>query len=121
MPRLQQKRRFAMKVGGDQTSIQMDAYLKKIQSNRLQPSDNQRATPARAKSDSVELSDNARALQQAAQALNAGENERAERVERVKMEVEKGTYKVAAAKVATDMLREAVENTLILNKIDTHA
>jgi hypothetical protein len=37
------------------------------------------------------------------------------------MEVEKGTYKVAGAQVATDMLNETIENNIILQKVNTQA
>jgi anti-sigma28 factor (negative regulator of flagellin synthesis) len=37
------------------------------------------------------------------------------------MDIEKGTYKVNAGQVATDMLREAFENNKIMKRIDTRA
>jgi anti-sigma28 factor (negative regulator of flagellin synthesis) len=42
-------------------------------------------------------------------------------VEKVKMEVDKGTYKVVGAQVATDMLKESFENNMILQKVNTRA
>ena len=44
---------------------------------------------------------------------------RTEKVEQTKLEVDKGTYKVVGAQVATDMLRETFENNLILQKVNT--
>jgi flagellar biosynthesis anti-sigma factor FlgM len=110
-----------VKINGDQTSIQLDAYLKKIQNDKAQVYQNQATQTPQDKGDQVELSEKARSMQQAAQALSAAELERTERVQQVKMEVEKGTYKVVGAKVATDMLYEAFENETLLNKIDTRA
>ena len=110
-----------MKINGDQTTIQLDAYLKKIQSNKVQSYQSQGAPANRGKGDHVELSDKAKAMQQTAQMLNAAEKERTERVEQVKMEIEKGTYQVVGAKVATDMLKEAFQNETLLNKINTRA
>ncbi len=110
-----------MKINGDQTPVQLDAYLKKIQGDRTQVYQNQAIQTTHDKGDQVELSEKARAMQQAAQALSVAEQERTERVQQVKMEIEKGTYKVVGAKVATDMLHEAFENEALLNKIDTRA
>lgn len=110
-----------MKVSGDQTPIQLDAYLNKVQPSKQKPGENQGPSKTQANSDPVKLSSKAMALQQAAQSLSADESDRAEKVAQVKMEVEKGTYTVDAPKVATGMISEAFENNMIMNKIDTHA
>lgn len=110
-----------MKVNGDQTAIQLDAYLKKVQTRKVQQYQNQTSSAAQPQSDQVELSDKAKAMQQATQELSSSESAHAERVKQVQMDIESGTYKVVGTKVATDMLKETFQNNAILNKIDTHA
>lgn len=109
-----------MKVNGDQTAVQLDAYLKKVQASRAKAYENPNKSSAISNIDQVELSGKAKAMQQAAQALNQKEAGIAERVQQVKMEIEKGTYKVEGTKVATDMLKESFENNQVFNKIDMH-
>jgi len=109
-----------MKVNGDKTAIQLDAYLKKVQSNRAQAGENQKGPSGQAPIDSVELSGKALAMQQAASELNKTEAGITERVQQVKMEIEKGVYHVDGARVAKDMLNETFENSQVLNKIDLH-
>jgi flagellar biosynthesis anti-sigma factor FlgM len=69
----------------------------------------------------VQISDQARSLQQAVQHVQDGSDIRQDKVQEIKMEVEKGTYKVAGAQVATDMLNETIENNIILQKVNTQA
>lgn len=110
-----------MKVNGDQTAIQLDAYLKKVQSNRAQTIENQNKSSAQGNVDQVELSEQAKAMQKAAQVLHTAESAIVERVEQVKTEIEKGTYAVDAPKVAADMLKESFGNEQVFNKIDLFA
>jgi negative regulator of flagellin synthesis FlgM len=111
-----------MKVTQNNSPIQMDAYLKQIQQQRLQQQDvQQSSTTAKGTADKVQLSRQAKEIQQSAHALGQTEDVRDEKVRQVKMDIEKGTYKVNAAKVATEMLREAFENNKVLKKIDTRA
>jgi negative regulator of flagellin synthesis FlgM len=109
-----------MKVSQNNSPIQMDAYLKQIQQNRVRPQENESAAAAQTgTSDKVQLSRRAKEIQQTAHALGQAEDLREDKVRQVKMEVENGTYKVNAGQVATDMLREAFENNKILKRIDT--
>lgn len=107
-----------MKINGDKTAVQLDAYLKKVQSNKVQAYEKQDQEASKVSVDQVELSGKAKAMQQAAQALNQTEGKIAKRVEQVKLEVDKGTYKVDSAKVATDMLKESFANNAAFGKID---
>jgi negative regulator of flagellin synthesis FlgM len=111
-----------MKVTQNNSPIQMDAYLKQIQQQRQSQQDVQSSNTAlKGPADKVQLSSQAKEIQQTARALGQAEDVRDEKVRQVKMDIEKGTYKVNAAKVATDMLREAFENNKVLKKIDTRA
>jgi flagellar biosynthesis anti-sigma factor FlgM len=111
-----------MKVTQNNSPIQMDAYLKQIQQQRQQQQDVQLSNTAfKGTADKVHLSSRAKEIQKTALAPDQTEDVRDEKVRQVKMDIEKGTYQVNAARVATDMLKEAFENNKILKKIDTRA
>ena len=109
-----------MKVSQNNSPIQMDAYLKQIQQNRMRQQEIESADAAqREVGDKVQLSRRAKEIQQTAQGLAESEQVRDEKVRQVKMDLAQGTYRVDAGKVATDMLREAFENNRVLKRIDT--
>lgn len=112
-----------MKVTQNNSAIQMDAYLKQIQQQRQQAQQDvkEAGTAQKGTVDKVQLSSQAKAIQQSALSLGQTEDVRDEKVRQVKMDIEKGTYRVNASQVATDMLREAFENNMVLSKIDTRA
>jgi negative regulator of flagellin synthesis FlgM len=111
-----------MKISGNSTPIQMDGYLKQIHQQQQQASSQQQANEGRITlHDKVELSPEARVVQQAAKALKQMPDVREEKVQNTKMQVDSGTYKVVGAQVATDMLRETFENDALLQKINTRA
>lgn len=111
-----------MKVSDQNTPIQMDAYIRQARQQQQKPDDLKASSPGPyGGADKVELSDQARQIQQAAQDVNKVSDVREDKVREIKMDVEKGTYKVAGDQVATDMLKEAFENDIILHKINTRA
>lgn len=111
-----------MKVSDHNTPIQLDAYVKQAQQQQ-QKTDDARPTAqgSPGNADRVELSDHAKKAQQAAEQITKSTASHEDKVRQVQMEVEKGTYKVPADKVASDMLKESIENDIILQKINTRA
>ena len=67
----------------------------------------QKPAPA-AKGDSVQISSQAKELQAAREAIQKMEDVDHEKVARIKAQIEAGTYKVDAAKVADKMLEDAL-------------
>jgi flagellar biosynthesis anti-sigma factor FlgM len=109
-----------LKVSQNNSPIQMDAYLKQIQQNRMRHQEMEAADAAhRGVGDRVQLSSRAKEMQQAVNGMTQTEEMRDEKVRQVKMDIERGTYK--AGQVATDMLTEAFENNRVLKRIDTRA
>lgn len=109
-----------MKVSDQNTPIQ---YIRLAQQQK-QPDDTKASSSqslGMGNSDKVQLSDQAKQIQQITQSVNNESEVREDKVRQVKMEVEKGTYKVSGAQVATDMLNETIENNVILQKISTKA
>ncbi len=108
-----------MKVNSNNTAVELNAYLKQIRQQQKTGETQSQDSSQRAKeADKVNLSTRARDVQQAAQALKAMPDVRAEKVQNVKMDVEKGTYKVDGPRVANGMLHESLENNLILQKVN---
>jgi len=110
-----------MKVDANNTSIELNAYLKNVRQQQQRSNDpgNQAVAKTGQDGDKVNLSQQAREIQQAAEAAKSAPDIDTKKVEQTKLEVDKGTYKVVGAQVATDMMRESLENNLILQKINT--
>ncbi len=111
-----------MKVTQNNSPIQMDAYIKQLQQQRLQQQEVQSLnTAVKGAEDKVQLSKQAQQIQKTALAMGQAEDVREDKVRQVRMDIEKGTYQVKPAQVATDMLQEAFENNKILKSIDVRA
>jgi negative regulator of flagellin synthesis FlgM len=109
-----------MKVNSNNPSIELNAYVKQVrQQQKTADAAQPGGQPAQESGDKVNLSSQAREVQKASEMLKSMPDVRTDKVEKVKMEVEKGTYKVVGAQVATDMLKESFENNLILQKVNT--
>lgn len=109
-----------MKVNGENPPIQLPVYQNQVSAAKQRPSANKMHSISGVADDKVHLSARAREVHEAAQALAKMPDVREEKVQQVKMEVEKGTYKVVGRKVAMDMLKETFENNVLLNQIDMH-
>jgi negative regulator of flagellin synthesis FlgM len=110
-----------MKIDGTQNAIQLDAYVRQSR-NQQKGGDSQSVGKGTTMGvDKVELSSQALEIQKAAQLATEIPEERDEKVNQVKMDIQNGTYNISSAKVATDMLRESFENDQILQGINTHA
>lgn len=111
-----------MKVDSNNSSVELNAYLKQVRQQPQRPGDaggNQAAVNTGQRGDKVVLSDQARQMQQAAVTARSQSDVDVKKVEQTKLEVDQGTYKVVGAQVATDMMRESLENNLILQKVNT--
>jgi len=102
--------------------IQLDAYIKQAQ-QQTRTADIPAApgTAGQNPKDKVHLSDEARAVLKSSQSAGGQPDIRDEKVNQVKMEIEKGTYRVVGSRVAANMLKEGFENDLLLQKINTQA
>lgn len=108
-----------MKIETTHAAVELNAYLKQIQQQRgsaVQPEQ-----PFGGQADKVHLSDRAREIQQATQASRSMPDVREDKVAQVKSAVDQNTYTVDGAKAAAGMMRESLENDLILQSIDIRA
>jgi negative regulator of flagellin synthesis FlgM len=110
-----------MKISDQNAPIQLDAYIRQAQQKRQPDEAKASAVQRPGTSDKVELSEQGKQIQQATQSVNNESEVREDKVRQIKMDVEKGIYKVSGAQVATDMLNETIENNVILQKISTKA
>ncbi|MCJ8501281.1 flagellar biosynthesis anti-sigma factor FlgM [Desulfatitalea alkaliphila] len=109
-----------MKVDGNNGTVELSAYLQNVQRQRAASAGYERQEETRpvAEGDRVELSERAREVQQASRAAQALPEVREEKVAQVKMEVAQGTYNVNGEQAATAMLKESMENEMVLQSID---
>jgi negative regulator of flagellin synthesis FlgM len=110
-----------MKVNGENPPIPLTAYRNQILAAQSQTKPESTNSKTGVAVDKVQLSAQAREVQEATNALSKMPDVREEKVQQVKLEVEKGTYRVVGHKVAMDMLKETFENNMLLSQIDTHA
>jgi negative regulator of flagellin synthesis FlgM len=110
-----------MKVNGENPPIQLAAYQNQVAVAQSKSARKNANSVAGVADDKVQLSAQAKEVQEAANALAKMPDVREEKVHQVKMAVEKGTYKVIGNKVAMDMLKETFENNMLLGQIDMHA
>lgn len=111
-----------MKVSDHNPPIQLDAYVRQVQQQQQKSEDVKSSIQgAYGGADRVELSDHAQKALQASQQVNPTTAGHEDKVHQVQLEVDQGTYKVPAARIATDMLKESFENDIILQKINALA
>ncbi|RJQ84826.1 MAG: flagellar biosynthesis anti-sigma factor FlgM [Desulfobacteraceae bacterium] len=108
-----------MKINSSSTGIELLSYLKQIRQQQQKPNDSNAQPNARqaAEMDKVNVSDRAREVLQASRSLQGVADVREAKVAQVKLDVNNGTYKVVGSKVATEMLRESLENGLIMQSM----
>lgn len=82
-------------------------HMRPVRESQLHPK-LQTHSPARAKGDRVELSDRARSLYAAKEALSRLPEIRQDRVESLKKAIQAGTYRVSGEQLAERMLREGI-------------
>lgn len=107
-----------MKINGENPPIQLAAYQNQMFAAQSRTKHKSATSITGVADDKVHLSAQAREVQEAASALSKMPDVREQKVQQVKLEVEKGTYRVVGHKVAIDMLKETFENNMLLGQID---
>jgi negative regulator of flagellin synthesis FlgM len=93
--------------------IHINAYVNQVQEkNKVDSSDNKPEKSA-VKADTVVISDAAKRIQEAKTQLDNIPDVRAEKVAKLKEQVESGTYKVDAEKTADKLIKEHLINDLL--------
>lgn len=98
-----------MKIDPNSTaSAQLGAYQKTAEARRDDPITTGGAATPGGISDTVELSDRAKEVQAAREAIDALPDVRGEKIARLKTQIQNGTYSVNARQVASGMIRESL-------------
>jgi negative regulator of flagellin synthesis FlgM len=102
----------AMEIENNQ-GIHINAYVNQVQEkNKVDSSDN-KPEKSTVKADTVVISDAAKRIQEAKTQLDNIPDVRAEKVAKLKEQVESGTYKVDAEKTADKLIKEHLINDLL--------
>jgi len=106
-----------MKIIGDNQYLKLDAYLKSRPAKDEKDSGSRAAAKSDAGGDTVVLSNKAQELYEARRLLEMEDipDVRADKVARLRREIEDGTYRVEGRDIARKMLDEAVENDRLLS------
>lgn len=109
-----------MQVNGTNGGVELNAYIKQVQQQQRKPNDQaaQSSASLNDTADKVNLSDRAKEIQQAARIAKEIPVVREAKVEQIRLEVDKGTYKVISAQVALGLLKESFENNMVLQRVN---
>ena len=97
-----------MEITGKKPHNSLDNFIKNIDAQkRLKPGVNETAPARQTDGDKVELSDRAKQVQAASKIANSFPEVREDKIARIRNQIETGTYRIDANKIATAMLKEA--------------
>ncbi len=102
-----------MKIGDQNHGLQIEKYLN-TQAIGNKPENQHNANRADQKSpvktDTVELSSQSKLLNKVSDTMKTHEPQRAEKLQMIKEQVQNGTYKMDAGKVANAMLKDLIKD-----------
>jgi negative regulator of flagellin synthesis FlgM len=101
-----------MEITPKDNTINIDAYVNNIDEKQKTEKAPEKAEQNTAKTDTVNISDAAKEIQEVRKQLDAIPDVRAEKVEQLKNQIESGTYEVKSEEIADKMLREALFNDI---------
>ncbi len=90
--------------------VQIDAYVNQVHDKNKVESSEDKAKKSATKTDTVVISDAAKRVQEIRSQLDAIPDEDEEKVAQLKNEIENGTYKINADKIAGKMISEGLIN-----------
>ncbi len=102
-----------MKITGKDPSVNLEAYVKNIKDKKKIDASSGQAPKEIPKSDKVVLSPRAKEIQEAKKLLDSVPDIQEEKVARIKEQIENGTYKIDAKKIAQKMIKESLLNELL--------
>jgi len=101
-----------MEIEKSQT-IHIDAYVNQVQNKNKVGASGDKTEKSTVKSDTVEISDTAKQIQEAKKQLDNISDVREDKVAQLKSQIENGTYEINAEKIADKMIKEGLINDLI--------
>jgi len=102
-----------MEIDSKNMQATVNTYVKQVAQVQKTAPAAQQETPPHAKGDTVELSEEAKALNRMEKALADIPDVREDKVAAIKQQLNQGTYRVDGQKIAVNMMKESVLNEKI--------
>ena len=97
-----------MKVTGENSFVNLDAYLRNVKEQRRAGAGTAGECPQKPGEDTVELSPEVRQIREAKAVLDTVPDVNEEKVAGIKARIENGTYTIDEAKIAAKIVRDAL-------------
>ena len=101
-----------MEINSNDNTINIDAYVNNISDKQKAENTSDKAEKNVAKTDTVNISDAAKEIQEVRKELDNIPEVRAEKVEQLKNQIENGTYEIKSEEIAEKMLKDSLLNDL---------
>ena len=101
-----------MEITPNDNTINIDAYVNNINDKQKAENTSDKAEKNVAKTDTVNISDAAKEIQEVRKELDNIPEVRAEKVEQLKNQIENGTYEIKSEEIAEKMLKDSLLNDL---------
>jgi len=102
-----------MEITPNDNTINIDAYVNNINDKQKAENTSDKAEKNVAKTDTVNISDAAKEIQEVRKELDNIPEVRAEKVEQLKNQIENGTYEIKSEEIAEKMLKDSLLNDLL--------
>ena len=102
-----------MEISGKNTYTNIDPYVEQVKSTSRPDPQTEKTAPAAISGDTVNLSREAKEIQEAQKAAKIVPDVREDKVAEIQQRIQTGTYEVNGDKVAFNMLRESLINQKI--------
>jgi len=104
-----------MDISDKNATLPINSYVQQVQPKQTESQKNPGATPDTTGpvEDNVDLSQAARELQNTQKLMESIPDVRQDKVDRLKNQIESGTYRVDAGKIADKMVKESLINELL--------
>lgn len=99
-----------MEITPKDNTLNIDAYVNNINDKQKTDNASDKAEKNVAKTDTVNISDAAKEIQEVRKQLDDIPDVRTEKVQQLKNEIENGTYEIKSEEIADKMLRESLFN-----------
>jgi negative regulator of flagellin synthesis FlgM len=106
-------RKVDMEITPNDNTINIDAYVNNINDKQKAENTSDKAEKNVAKTDTVNISDAAKEIQEVRKELDNIPEVRAEKVEQLKNQIENGTYEIKSEEIAEKMLKDSLLNDLL--------
>ena len=101
-----------MEITPNDNTINIDAYVNNINDKQKAENTSEKAEKNVAKTDTVNISDAAKEIQEVRKELDNIPDVRADKVEQLKNQIENGTYEIKSEEIAEKMLKDSLLNDL---------